>query len=78
MRIAALGIIAVMRTELISVKEVVMWVSIRKRTTVHEVACCMLYVVLVVVAHIYPPVTGQRQTLTYWTIHTLFITTTTS
>ena len=32
---------------------------------------------LVVVAHIYPPVTGQRQTLTYWTIRTLFITTVT-
>ena len=32
---------------------------------------------IVVVAHIYPPVTGQRQTLTYWTIRTLFITTTT-
>ena len=32
----------------------------------------------VVVALIYPPVTGQRQTLTYWTIRTLFITTTTS
>ena len=27
---------------------------------------------LVVVAHIYPPVTGQRQTLTCWTIRTLF------
>ena len=24
--------------------------------------------IVVVVAHIYPPVTGQRQTLTYWTI----------
>ena len=32
----------------------------------------------VVVAHVYSPVTGQRQTLTYWTICTLFITTTTS
>ena len=32
----------------------------------------------VVVAHIYPPVTEQRQTLTYWTIRTLFITRTTS
>ena len=31
-----------------------------------------------VVAHIYPHVTGQRQTLTCWTIRTLFITTTTS
>ena len=30
----------------------------------------------VTIAHIYPPVTGQRQTLTYWTIRTLFITTT--
>ena len=30
--------------------------------------------VVVVVAHIYPPVTGQRQMLTYWTIRTLFIT----
>ena len=29
---------------------------------------------LVVVAHIYPPVTGQRQTLTCRTIRTLFIT----
>ena len=28
----------------------------------------------VVVAHIYPPVSGQRQTLIYWTICTLFIT----
>ena len=28
--------------------------------------------IVVVVAHIYPPVTGQRQTLTYWTIRTLF------
>ena len=36
--------------------------------------CCSA----VVVAHIYPPVTGQRQTLTYWTIRTLFITRTTS
>ena len=35
-------------------------------------------VVVVVVAHIYPPVTGQRQTLTCWTIRTLFITRTTS
>ena len=33
--------------------------------------------VVVVVAHIYPPVTGQRQTLTCWTIRTLFITRTT-
>ena len=32
----------------------------------------------VVVAHIYPPVTGQRQKLTYGTIRTLFITKTTS
>ena len=36
--------------------------------------CCSA----VVVAHIYPPVTGQRQTLTYRTIRTLFITRTTS
>ena len=35
-------------------------------------------VVVVVVAHIYPPATGQRQTLTYWTIRTLFITRTVS
>ena len=35
-------------------------------------------VVVVVVAHFYPPVTGQRQTLTYWTISTLSFTTTTS
>ena len=35
-------------------------------------------VVVVVLAHIYPPVIGQRQMLTYWTIRTLFITTTTS
>ena len=35
-------------------------------------------VVVVVVAHIYPPVTGQRQTLSCWTISTLFITRTTS
>ena len=28
---------------------------------------------VIVVAPIYPPVTGQRQTLTYWTIRTLFI-----
>ena len=34
--------------------------------------------VAVVVAHIYPPVTGQRQTLSCWTIRTLFITRTTS
>ena len=34
--------------------------------------------VVVVVAHIYPSVTGQRQTLTCWTIRTLFITRTTS
>ena len=33
---------------------------------------------VVVVAHIYPHVTGQRQTLTCWTIRTLFITRTTS
>ena len=26
-----------------------------------------LHVVVVVVAHIYPSVTGQRQTLSYWT-----------
>ena len=32
--------------------------------------CCSA----VVVAHIYPPVPGQRRTLTYWTICTLFIT----
>ena len=32
----------------------------------------------VVVAHIYPSVTGQRQTLTCWTIRTLFIAGTTS
>ena len=32
----------------------------------------------VVVAHIYPTVTGQRQTLTNWTIRTLFMTRTTS
>ena len=35
-------------------------------------------VVVVVVAHIYPHVTGQRQTLTCWTIRSLFITRTTS
>ena len=29
-------------------------------------------VLVVVVAHIYPPVTGQRQTLSCWTIRTLF------
>ena len=34
--------------------------------------------IVVVEAHIYPPVTGQRQTLTCWTIRTLFITRTTS
>ena len=34
-------------------------------------------VVVVVVAHIYPPATGQRQTLSCWTIRTLFITRTT-
>ena len=34
-------------------------------------------VVAVVIAPIYPPATVQRQTLTYWTIHTLFITMTT-
>ena len=33
---------------------------------------------VVIVAHIYPPVNGQRQTLTYWTIRSRFITTTTS
>ena len=33
--------------------------------------------VVVVVAHIYPPVTGQRQMLTCWMIRTLFITRTT-
>ena len=38
----------------------------------------LLGVVVVVVARIYPPVTGQRQTLTYWTIRSLFITTITS
>ena len=38
----------------------------------------MRKVVVFVVAHIYPPVTGKRQTLTCWTIRTLFITTTTS
>ena len=38
----------------------------------------LLDVVVVVVAHIYLPVTGQRQTLTCWTIRTLFITRTTS
>ena len=32
-----------------------------------------IVVVAVVVAHIYPPVTGQRQTLTCWTIRRLFI-----
>ena len=32
---------------------------------------------IVVVAHIYRPVTGQRQTLIYWTIRTLFIAVTT-
>ena len=36
--------------------------------------CCSA----VVVAHIYPPVMGQRQTPTHWTIRTLFITRTTS
>ena len=39
---------------------------------------CQQEVVVVVVAHIYPPVTGQRQTLTCWTIRTLFMTRTTS
>ena len=34
--------------------------------------------VVVVVARIYPPVTGQRQTLTCWMIRTLFIARTTS
>ena len=34
--------------------------------------------VVVVVAYIYPRGTGQRQTLTCWTIRTLFITRTTS
>ena len=38
----------------------------------------IVFVVVVVVAHIYPPVTGQRQTLSCWTIRTLFITRTTS
>ena len=37
----------------------------------------LITVVVVVVAHFYPPVTGQRQTLTFRTIRTLFITTTT-
>ena len=37
-----------------------------------DITCCS-----VVVAHIYPPVTGQRQTLSCWTIRTLFITRTT-
>ena len=40
---------------------------------VHQESCTKA----VAIAHIYPPVTGQRQTLTYWTIRTLFITTTT-
>ena len=31
-----------------------------------------IFVVGVVVAHIYPTVTGQRKTLIYWAIHTLF------
>ena len=31
--------------------------------------------VIIVVAHIYPPATEQRQTLTYCTIRTLFIAT---
>ena len=35
-------------------------------------------VVAVIVVYVYTPVTGQRQTLTYWTIRTLFIEVTTS
>ena len=42
-----------------------------------EIRCCIL-LYFVVVAHIYPPVTVQRQTLTCGTIRTLFITRTTS
>ena len=38
----------------------------------HGYATAGTVVVVVVVAHIYPPVTGQRQTLTCWTIRTLF------
>ena len=38
----------------------------------------IVYLFVLVVAHIYPPVTKQRKTLTYRTICTLFITTTTS
>ena len=34
--------------------------------------------IVVVVAHIYSPLTEQRQTLTCWMIRTLFITLTTS
>ena len=32
---------------------------------------------VVVVAHIYPPVTRQRQMITYWMVRTLVITMTT-
>ena len=38
---------------------------------------CKKYLFVLVVAHIYSPVTKQCKTLTYWTIRTLFITTTT-
>ena len=45
-------------------------------------SCCCdplsLCAIFVVVAQIYPPVTGQRQQLTYWTIRTIFIAMTTS
>ena len=37
-----------------------------------------IVIVVVVVEHVYPPVTKQRQMLTYWTIRTLFIAVTTS
>ena len=37
----------------------------------------VVVVVVVAVAHIYPPVIGQRQSLTYWTIRTLSIALTT-
>ena len=44
---------------------------------INDVRTIKQSVVVVVVAHIYPPVTGQRQTLTYWTIRTLFVEVTT-
>ena len=52
--------------------------AVKNFGTTLEVARSTKIVLVVVVAHIYPPVTGQRQTLTCWTIRTLFITRTTS